>query len=318
MDKISVLIPTFNVENYIEEAVISICNQTYKNIEIIIVDDCSTDNTFEILKRLKDQDNRIKLFRNEKNMRICYTLNKALNYSTGNYIARMDGDDISLPDRLEKQINFLRTHPEYSLVGTSTIGIDKNGNERGRTRYIGNFKFLKLISLVSSPVPHIWVAKREIYDHLGGYREMPYVEDYDFLLRMITSGFKFSNMENYYGYKVRNRDGNTATTVGVKQRKAFNYARKLYLMRRLKGQDNFSIDDFKKYIEVSDWEEIRYQNSLKLLNKAIDLKSKNNNMWFFYALKSIMGSYYQFQYVYRALLFRIIRKIYDFTRNEIK
>jgi glycosyltransferase involved in cell wall biosynthesis len=92
---ISVIIPTYNVENYIIDSVNSIINQTYKNIEIIIVDDNSNDNTFKILNSLKELDSRIKLYKNNKNLKIVNTLNFAISVSSGEYIARMDGDDIS-------------------------------------------------------------------------------------------------------------------------------------------------------------------------------------------------------------------------------
>ncbi|WFT52817.1 glycosyltransferase family 2 protein [Acinetobacter baumannii] len=104
---ISVLIPVYNVEAFVKEAVSSICNQTYKNIEIIVVDDCSTDNTYNIVAELAIIDPRIRLYKNDKNSKIVKTLNFALEQAKGEFIARMDGDDISTPERLEKQLEFL-------------------------------------------------------------------------------------------------------------------------------------------------------------------------------------------------------------------
>ena len=98
--KVSVIIPTYNVERYIQECIKSIQEQTYDNIEIVVVDDCSTDKTYEILKNIEEKDRRLKVFKNDKNMKICYTLNRALKNSTGEYIVRMDGDDISSSDRI--------------------------------------------------------------------------------------------------------------------------------------------------------------------------------------------------------------------------
>lgn len=121
---ISVLIPVYNVEAFVKEAILSICNQSYKNIEIIVVDDCSTDNTYNIVAELVPNDARIKLFKNNKNSKIVKTLNFALEQSKGDFIARMDGDDISAPQRLEKQLNFLLKHPQYALVGSHVTTID--------------------------------------------------------------------------------------------------------------------------------------------------------------------------------------------------
>ncbi len=309
MEKVSILLPTYNVESYIEEAVLSILNQSYRNLELIIVDDFSTDNTYEILKKLCQKDDRIKLYRNEANMKICYTLNKALEYSCGEFIARMDGDDISEYDRIEKQIDFFKKNPQVDLVGMSTIGINEVGTELSRIRYIQSYNLLKKAALIASPVSHIWVARRYVYESLEGYREMPYVEDYDFLLRMITQGYKFSNISDYYGYRVRIRDGNTASTVGTKQRKAFEYARNLYKERIKTGKDSFDENKFYDYIQVSEIEKYKYDCSLSLLQKAISLKSVKDSKWIIYIFLAAFKSKFQFKYLFRSLLLRMLIKI---------
>ena len=308
MDKISVLMPTYNVEPYVEEAVLSILNQSYENIELIIVDDCSSDNTYKILNKLSKIDNRIKLFRNDKNKKICFTLNEALKYSTGKYIARMDGDDVCEYDRLEKQINYLKKNPDIDLVGSSIIGIDENGNVINKKKYISSFKLIKKIIPFSSPVLHIWIAKRELYEKLGGYREIPYVEDYDFLLRAISEGYKISNLSSYYGYKVRMRSGNTVDTVGVKQRRAFDYSYKLYKQRKKYKADKFNQDDFYEYIDERESEKKKYKNSQELLKKSIKMKAENDKRWIKYSVLAAIKSKYQFKYIYSAFMVRILSK----------
>ena len=109
---VSVIIPVYNVELYVEEAIQSIQKQTYKNIEIIIVDDNSSDKTYSIVSHLKKHYSRIKLYKNEKNYQISTTLNRAFLNSTGEYIVRMDGDDISMPDRIEKMVSALEKNNE--------------------------------------------------------------------------------------------------------------------------------------------------------------------------------------------------------------
>ena len=157
---------------------------------------------------------------NKENLRIVETLNFALLHSTGSYIARMDGDDISLPDRIEKQLQFLKAFPEYDLVGSNTITIGENGDELGRTKMLSNENLINKTLLLSCPVLHIWLAKKEVYIKLKGYR-IPTVEDYDFLLRMKTLGLRFTNIDEYL-YKVRIRQGNTVSSNGLIQRRCFN------------------------------------------------------------------------------------------------
>ena len=316
MDKVSVLMPTYNVERYIEKAVKCILNQTYKNIELIIVDDCSSDKTYEILRQLSEIDERIKLFRNVENKKICYTLNEALRNSTGKYILRMDGDDLCELDRIEVQLKFLIDNPNIDLVGTSTISIDENDNKISTMKMIGSYKNLKKILLIATPVLHIWMARREVYESLNGYREIPYVEDYDFLLRMNAKGYKFCNISEYYGYSVRKRQGNTVSSVGLKQRKAFNYVRKLYKERLRKGYDSFDENSYTKAIMVKKRELIKYNKSLEFLEKAIIYKSDKNLIWVLYILKSILTSKYQSVYILRSFILRFYSRIINLIELE--
>lgn len=117
MPKISVVMPAYNSEKYIAEAIESILNQTFTDFEFIIINDGSTDRTEEII--LSYNDERIVYLKNEKNMGIVYTLNRGLDTAKGEYIARMDSDDISLPTRFEEQIEYLEKHPEITVLGTA-------------------------------------------------------------------------------------------------------------------------------------------------------------------------------------------------------
>lgn len=117
--KISVIMPAYNAEKYIAEAIESILNQTYTNFEFIIINDGSTDLTEEIILSYKDK--RIVYLKNDKNSGIVYTLNRGLNAAKGEYIARMDSDDISLSTRLEEQLSFMENHPEIGFCGTGII-----------------------------------------------------------------------------------------------------------------------------------------------------------------------------------------------------
>jgi glycosyltransferase involved in cell wall biosynthesis len=105
--------PVYNGSKHLSDAVDSILTQTYTNFEFLIIDDASTDNSFEILKSYKDD--RIRLIKNEKNIGLSASLNKGLNLALGKYIARMDQDDISLPNRLEKQIEYFKEHNDICV-----------------------------------------------------------------------------------------------------------------------------------------------------------------------------------------------------------
>jgi len=304
---VSVIIPVYNVELYVKEAIQSIQNQTYTNLEIIVVDDGSNDNTYKIVNELRKQDNRIKLYKNEKNLKIVKTLNRALSLSNGEYIARMDGDDISLPDRIEKKVKFLEEYNEYDLVGCSMKAIDTNGREIGQTTHYADEKLLLTTLEYVTPVSHIWVARKSVYNKLNNYREISGVEDYDFLLRITSLGLKYTNLENYFGYLVRlGREGNTISNFGLKQRKMHSYAYKLFLERKGNKSDSFSENNLLKQTKTNERLEKLHSFSSKFLYKAIEFKgSRQYIKTLFYLLLSLVSPY-QITYLYNRAKYRLI------------
>ncbi len=114
---VSVIIPAYNVAAYIEDAVNSILNQTYTNLEVIVIDDGSTDTTYSILEKLAAKDTRLTIAQNDTNLKIVGTLNKAIDMSHGKYIARMDGDDYKYPRAIELQVAYLEKNPDVVVVG---------------------------------------------------------------------------------------------------------------------------------------------------------------------------------------------------------
>lgn len=127
--KISVIMPAYNAEQYISEAIESILNQTYSNFEFIIIDDGSTDRTVEMVQSYSDP--RIRFVQNEHNLGVAATLNRGLKLATGEYIARMDADDIALRERFGKQVSFLDMHPEIAVFR------HRHREIWGDTRYCG-------------------------------------------------------------------------------------------------------------------------------------------------------------------------------------
>jgi glycosyltransferase involved in cell wall biosynthesis len=123
---VSIVMPVYNAGEFLVEAIKSLQDQTYQNWELIVVDDQSTDGSWQILKRLAQNDKRIKIYRNAKNGGVARTANLALSKIKGSFIARMDADDVSLSERLEKQVEFLQSHSDVVAVGGQCELIDKN------------------------------------------------------------------------------------------------------------------------------------------------------------------------------------------------
>lgn len=179
---VSVLVPCYNVEKYVVEAIGSISNQTYKNLEIIAINDCSTDNTGILLQQLADQDPRIKVISNEENLKLIRTLNKGISLCNGDYIARMDADDISLPARIEKEVDFLEKNKDHDIVSTLFYAFrSENPNKKDLHHSPLLDKELRAYILFKSGVCHpaVMIRKR-VFTELGLKFEPEYlhVEDY--------------------------------------------------------------------------------------------------------------------------------------------
>lgn len=158
MAKISVVMPAYNAEKYVGEAISSILNQTYKDFEFIIINDGSTDKTKEVIQAYNDS--RIVYLENEHNLGIVTTLNKGLRYATGEYIARMDADDISVKDRLEKQVTYLDKNKSIGLLGTGICVFGEKLQDQNRT-FTTDPKQLKAELIFNSCIAHPTVMIRK-------------------------------------------------------------------------------------------------------------------------------------------------------------
>jgi len=196
--KVSVILPAYNCLKYIDNCIQSIQNQTLSDFEFIIIDDCSTDGTFEIIKQASLRDKRIRPYRNKGNSGICFSLNRAIALATSDLVARMDADDISHPDRLKKQFDFLETHPDVILVGTNIELIDENNEIIGQREYPQNHDEIVKALNDYSPFCHPSVMfRKEAIVKAGGYREQYRdAEDYDLWLRLKNQG-KMANIQEY-------------------------------------------------------------------------------------------------------------------------
>ncbi len=185
--------PVYNGERFLREAVESILNQSYHDFEFIIVDDGSKDNSVAIIQEYKDD--RIIILQNPKNMGITPTLNRGITQASGKYICRMDADDISLPNRLESQVNYLEKHPTIAIVGSNTTIINELGI-RGKTEYYPQSNNeIKRSIFIHNPFAHSSVLiRRSVLDQLGVY-DSKYLhnEDYDLWLR-ISAHYSIENL----------------------------------------------------------------------------------------------------------------------------
>lgn len=202
--KISVLMGVYNAQASIAGAVLTIEEQTEKNIEFIICDDGSVDGTYELLQDFEKKYDNIILLRNSENMGLAYALNRCLALSTGEFIARMDADDRCMPERFRRQKLFLESHPEYDLVGSGMIMVD----DKGKKTYSKDLREPtdKVLPL-SVPFSHPTVLMhRRVLESLGGYKVEKYTrkcEDLELWYRFFDLGMKGYNLPEYLYIKTQ-------------------------------------------------------------------------------------------------------------------
>jgi len=194
MIKTSVILSAYNNENYLTEAIKSILDQTFRNLEIIIINDASTDDSGKIIKSFASKDKRIVLINNKKRLGLTKSLNKAVRLAKGKYIARMDADDISLKDRLEKQTSYLEENHDIAVLGSWVVLIDKKGKELKVKKTSCGYKNILDSIIKANPFIHpTLVFRKDIFDKVGLYDEsFPYAQDHELMLR-IAQKYKVDN-----------------------------------------------------------------------------------------------------------------------------
>jgi len=195
--RVSVIMPAFNSEKYIGEAIESILNQTFSDFEFVIINDGSTDNTAKIIKQYAKKDKRIKFIDNKKNSGFIASLNQCFDVASGEYIAKMDSDDISLPTRLEKQVEYLDKNPNCGLVGCGYRAFDKLSFDVIHPEKIG------VIDLIKTCATTIFMCRKSILDkfNLRFNPDFYCAEDYDFYSRFIRYADIHNLQEILYLYR---------------------------------------------------------------------------------------------------------------------
>ncbi|MBU3956767.1 glycosyltransferase [Patescibacteria group bacterium] len=194
---VSVIMPAYNAEKYISEAIKSILNQTFENFKLIIIDDCSTDKTWQIINKYRKIDKRVIAFRNNKNLKLSRTLNRGIRVAKGKYIARMDADDISFPDRLEKQVKFMEANPEVGVSGGTMVITDASGRVTGERSYHTTDEKIRKKIFRYSPFCHPAVIIRKAVLTDSGLYNHYYnpAEDYELYFRIGLQA-KFANLKD--------------------------------------------------------------------------------------------------------------------------
>ena len=203
--------PNYNGEKYIEEAIISILNQSYTHFEFIILDDCSTDNSFEIISKYSKKDSRIKAIKNSKNLGISRNRNKlfSLVSKESKYIAILDSDDIAMPKRIEKQVQFLQQYPSIKIIGSNVYIIDEKSKVIGKREYS---KYPQKVKLLQNPFAQSAIMiKASVVREIGNYSlNYPVCEDWEYWMRVLKK-YNGATLQ-YFGIKYRISTQQTKTT----------------------------------------------------------------------------------------------------------
>ena len=287
--KISVIMSVYNGEDYLSEAIESVLAQSFKDFELIIINDCSTDGTSDILAHYAALDSRVKVHTNEENLRLPSSLNKAISFSEGKYIARMDADDICLPDRLEKQFDFMEENPDIALSScrfmTLKNGVISSGGCGGKTDH----ESIKALLLVTNPILHPGIiAKADVIRELGYDKSFTCTEDMELWSRFVMENHKVEILPEYLMiYRLHDKQI-TETTREKQLREVVAIQKRYYgeLIREMSDDiEKFYINgiyfrdeaDIRKFCEFFKW--------LKASNRKIEKDA------LYYAMFEILAEY---------------------------
>ena len=290
--EISVIMSVYNGEDYLAEAIESVLNQTFKDFELIIINDCSSDSTAEILERFAKSDERVKVHTNEVNLRLPSSLNKAISLAQGKYIARMDADDICLSERLEKQYEFMEKNPSVALSScrfmTLKNGVVSSGGCGGKC----DSESVKALLLVTNPILHPGIiAKADAIKNLGYDKNFTCTEDMELWTRFVTAGYNIEIMPEYLMI-YRLHDKQITETTLEKQHKEVVAIEKNYYEKLLEAmdgkQEEFYIRGiyFRENTDINKFSEFyKWLKAVNRKTKAIDKKALN------YAMFEILAEY---------------------------
>lgn len=259
---VSVLIPVYNEEKNIARALCSIGDQTYNNIEIIIIDDGSTDNTLSEIEPFKEMYKNITII-SQKNRGITRALNLGLNYCNGEYIARLDASDQMMPDRIEKQVAFLESNLDHALVGSFREERWEDSDKVRKLKLPSSNQELQRAMVIGSSIPHATILARADLMKVYGYDEsFKTSQDYDLWVR-IAKTYKVANLPEYLIIA-----GNTSSSISRNKKKFHTLITQL----RIRTKAYFYLDCPKWYFVYLAKPFIEFLLPKKLIQKIIDSK----------------------------------------------
>ena len=308
--KISVLMTVYKeTKEELKEAFESIINQTYKNLEIIVVFDYPEEKwRVDFIKKYRD--NRVKIIVNKKNIGLPLSLNRALKEVTGDYIARMDSDDVSILDRFEKQIKFMEEN-NCDLVGSYMTYFYDGKDQQVAIYPTKSDSINKLLRYKSCVLHPTWFAKPEIFTKLNGYRNIFAVEDYDFLVRAALNGFKLANYPEVL-YRCRLTENSISRSNPGRQELVASYLRKKYRKNIIPTKKEIDIfvnsKSFEKKLKS-------YNFYCGMKDKRARYRSKKFPMFYIYTLLLLLNFRHSIGELYKKIYNKYVLYMDKKTRN---
>ena len=260
---ISVIMSAYNGEKYIIESIESVLNQTFRDFEFIIINDGSTDKTLEIIKKYARIDKRIRLIDNGKNIGLIKSLNKGLEAAKGKYIARMDADDFSLPERFSIQYNLLEKNKDIFLLGSGYYIINFKGEIIGKVSREFDSVELREKLLTNNVIHHPTVMFRNL-GYLFYRDKMIYCEDYDLWLRFLSERKNLFVLENCL-LKYRIHEGSISSKKRRIQIAMISQAKKFYLERVKEGKESYDSFDPSDIVKKIQEINVNKENDLRII-----------------------------------------------------
>lgn len=302
MVETSVIMATYKESiECLKQSIESIINQTYNDFEfIIILDNPDNKEHIAFINDYVCKDERIKFYINDKNMGLTNTLNRGLELAEGKYICRMDADDISELYRMEHQKKYLEEN-DFDLIGGISQMIDEDGNTIYSIKKVPtDFKKIKKCIKYNQVISHpTWFGKKEVFDKLNGYRNMPLCEDYDFTLRAILQGFKISNV-NECVLKYRMTKDSISRSNLFEQ---YLFAR--YITRQYSEGKVSEVEEAKAYVKknLSDKNAKRYLKGNERFNNALNnLEEKQYIQFIANGIALLFTSKYYLDKIFRFVM----------------
>lgn len=298
MEKISVVLPVYNGEKYISQAIESVLQQNYENWELIIVNDCSTDGTSRIINDYEKKDTRIRVYNNVNNLKLPATLNVGFSHAKGEYFTWTSDDNILLPQFLVVLKRYLDDNTQVDFVYSDYIGIDSEGNELGIRHMLEPENMLYTNSVGAS-----FLYRRKIYDEIGGYSpEWFLVEDYEYWLRVYKQ-YRMMHVDDVlYQYRFHEQSLSKTRLESIIQQ---TYKMKLYYLPYTAEK---IINKEKRYLYFD--EIVKALGAEETLRKCLDIDRTYQNHYILYQKRE------HFKALFPAFIQNLIQRIFSKIDNK--